>query len=73
MEIHPTFQRKIMLLLSFNQPNPGPIWDQVEADLQFCRRQFTDSSARNREDQHLGLPRPSWAKRIYINQIGAMH
>ena len=30
------YQRRIMLDLEFNQPNPGPIWNEIEADFQFA-------------------------------------
>ncbi|WP_423998768.1 RagB/SusD family nutrient uptake outer membrane protein [Maribacter sp. IgM3_T14_3] len=46
----------------FNQPNPGPIWDQIEADLQFAIDNLPASQAQS------GRP-TSWAAKAYLGKV----
>ncbi len=45
----------------FNQPNPGPIWDQIEADFQFAIDNLPASQA------DVGRP-SSWAAKSYMGK-----
>jgi hypothetical protein len=47
----------------FNQPNPGPIWDQIEADFQYAIDNLPD----NQGDQ-VGRPN-SWAAKAYLGKV----
>ncbi|NER16114.1 RagB/SusD family nutrient uptake outer membrane protein [Spongiivirga citrea] len=46
----------------FNQPNPGPIWDQIEADFQFAIDNLPDSQA------DVGRP-SSWTAKAYQGKV----
>jgi hypothetical protein len=46
----------------FNQPNPGPIWDKIEADLQFAIDNLPASQAQS------GRP-TSWAAKAYLGKV----
>lgn len=46
----------------FNQPNPGPIWDQIEADFQFAM----DNLPATQEQS--GRP-TSWAAQTYLGKV----
>jgi len=46
----------------FNQPNPGPIWDQIEADMQFA----IDNLPATQGD--VGRP-TSWAAKSYLGKV----
>lgn len=46
----------------FNQPNPGPIWEQIEADFQFA----IDNLPVNQSD--VGRPN-SWAAKSYLGKV----
>jgi len=46
----------------FNQPNPGPIWDQIEADFQFAIDNLPASQAQT------GRP-SSWAAKAYLGKV----
>lgn len=46
----------------FNQPNPGPIWDQIEADFQFAIDNLPDSQA------EAGRP-SSWTAKAYLGKV----
>lgn len=45
----------------FNQPNPGPIWDKIEADFQFAADNLPDTQA------EVGRP-TSWAAKSYLGK-----
>jgi len=45
----------------FNQPNPGPIWEQIEADLQFAVDNLPDSQA------DVGRP-TAWAAKAFLGK-----
>lgn len=47
--------------LEFNQPNPGPIWDQIEADFQFAIDNLPNTPTS-------GLP-SSWAAKAYLGKV----
>lgn len=46
----------------YNQPNPGPIWDQIEADFQFAIDNLPDAQADS------GRP-SSWAAKAYLGKV----
>ncbi|WP_282050957.1 RagB/SusD family nutrient uptake outer membrane protein [Maribacter aquivivus] len=46
----------------FNQPNPGPIWDEIEADLQFAMDNLPATQAQS------GRP-TSWAAQAYLGKV----
>ena len=46
----------------FNQPNPGPIWDQIEADMDFAVKNLPDSQS------DVGRP-TNWAATAYLGKI----
>lgn len=46
----------------FNQPNPGPIWDQIEADMTFAVNNLPDSQS------DVGRP-TTWAATAYLGKI----
>ncbi len=46
----------------FNQPNPGPIWDQIEADFQFAIDNLPATQA------DVGRP-TSWAAKAYMGKV----
>lgn len=47
----------------FNQPNPGPIWDQIEADFQYAIDNLP-------ADQGSAVGRPSsWAAKAYLGKV----
>lgn len=47
----------------FNQPNPGPIWEQIEADFQFAVDNLPD-------DQGSEVGRPSsWTAKAYLGKV----
>lgn len=45
----------------FNQPNPGPIWDQIEADMKFAVDNLGD-------DSEVGRPN-TWTATAYLGKI----
>lgn len=47
----------------FNQPNSGPIWDQIEADFQFA----IDNLPASRDASNVGKP-TSWAAKAYLGK-----
>ncbi len=46
----------------FNQPNPGPIWDQIEADFQFAVDNLPTTQS------EVGRPN-SWAAKAYLGKV----
>lgn len=46
----------------FNQPNPGPIWDQIEADFQYAVDNLPDSQS------DAGRP-SSWTAKAYLGKV----
>lgn len=48
--------------VEFNQPNPGPIWDQIEADMDFAMKNLPDA-----QDQ-VGRP-TNWVATAYMGKI----
>lgn len=48
--------------VEFNQPNPGPIWDQIEADMDFAVKNLPDSQS------DVGRP-TNWAATAYLGKI----
>lgn len=47
--------------LEFNQPNPGPIWDQIEADFQFAIDNLPNTGT--------GALPSSWAAKAYLGKV----
>jgi hypothetical protein len=48
--------------VEFNQPNPGPIWDQIEADMDFAMKNLPDSQ------DEVGRP-TNWVATAYMGKI----
>ncbi len=48
--------------IEFNQPNPGPIWDQIEADMDFAVKNLPDTQ------EQVGRP-TNWAATAYLGKI----
>ncbi len=48
--------------VEFNQPNPGPIWDQIEADFEFAINNLPPSQG------EVGRP-TSWAAKAYLGKV----
>lgn len=48
--------------LEFNQPNPGPIWDQIEADFEFAMNNLPDSQT------DVGRP-TSWTAKAFLGKV----
>jgi len=48
--------------LEYNQPNPGPIWDQIEADLDYAQKNLPDT-----QDQ-VGRP-TTWAATAFLGKV----
>jgi hypothetical protein len=46
----------------FNQPNPGPIWDEIEADFQFAIENLPDSQ------EDAGRPN-SWTAKAFLGKV----
>ncbi len=49
--------------LEFNQPNPGPIWDQIEADFNFAISNLPDS-----QGDDVGRP-TLWTAKAYLGKV----
>ena len=47
----------------FNQPNPGPIWEQIEADFQFAIDNLPDS-----QGTEVGKP-SSWTAKAFLGKV----
>ncbi|WP_420398653.1 RagB/SusD family nutrient uptake outer membrane protein [Flagellimonas sp.] len=47
----------------FNQPNPGPVWDQIEADFQFAIDNLPDT----RDSGNVGRP-TSWTAKAFLGK-----